>query len=104
MADSIYDSLKGILGDDAEEKINSALASLGASENASASAPMLDPKNMEYIMKIRGVLDELERTGDDNRSRLLTSLKPYMHGRRQQSIDSAIKLLNLTKLSSIFRM
>ena len=108
-SDSIYDSLKGILGDNAGEKINSVLSSLsdggGKEENESLSTVnnMINPKNMEMLMKLRNVIDEIETVGDDNRSRLLVSLKPYMRGKRQKTIDSAIKLLNLTKISGMFK-
>lgn len=101
MSESIYDSLKGILGDGAEEKINSVLGSL--SQESKPSVPSINPQNMEYLMKLRTVIDEMENVGDDNRSRLLVSLKPYMRSNRQKSIDSAIRLLNLTKLSGLFK-
>lgn len=114
--DSVYDTIKGLLGDNADEKINSVLNSLSSGSNSSndskgdmndedsaLSAPQLNLQNIDYLMKLRNVVDELGTVGDDNRSRLLMSLKPYMNGSRQKSIDSAIKLLNLTKLSALFR-
>lgn len=109
-SNSVYDTLKGILGDGAEEKISSVLGALGSgsggsgeSEKNLTSMPQINPKNVEYLMKLRNIIDELETVGDDNRSRLLVSLKPYMRNNRQKSIDSAIKLLNLTKLSGMFK-
>ena len=108
MDNSMYNTLKGLLGENPEEKINSVLNSLSDSgeektEPLSNVNNALNPKNMEYLMKLRNVIDEIENVGDDNRSRLLISLKPYMRGNRQKSIDSAIKLLNLTKLSGMFK-
>ena len=103
---SMYDALKGILGEDADEKISTVLNSIsGKNENESVSAlkNTINPKNMEYIMKLRSVIDEMENVGDDDRSRLLLSLKPYMRNNRRNSIDSAIRLLNLTKLSGLFK-
>jgi len=105
-SDSVYDALKGILGENADEKINSVLSSIsGKNENNTANSLQnaINPKNMEYLMKLRNVIDEMENVGDDNRSRLLMSLKPYMRNNRQQSIDSAIRLLNLTKISGLFK-
>ena len=103
---SMYDALKGILVEDADEKISTVLNSIsGKNENESVSAlkNTINPKNMEYIMKLRSVIDEMENVGDDDRSRLLLSLKPYMRNNRRNSIDSAIRLLNLTKLSGLFK-
>ena len=71
MAD-MMDTLKGMLGDDAEDKIKSVLGALGngnsnSSENDSGGAiepkkveaPQFNPENLEYIMKIKGIADEL---------------------------------------------
>lgn len=40
---------------------------------------------------------------DDRRITLLTALRPYMSPARADSIDRAIRLLQLSKLSRIFR-
>lgn len=102
MAD-MMDTLKGILGDGAEDKIKTAMSALGnVQNNNNEPAPQLNPESMEYIMKIKSIADELSNP-NDARSQLLMSLRPYMRGSRQKSIDNAVRLLNLTKISSLFR-
>lgn len=121
MANDIMSTLKGLLGDDAEEKIQSVLRSLQESDTepdapvaekaapaeetqtASAQKPALDLESIEYILKIKSALDEAGNANDD-RSNLLLSLRPYMREERQKGIDQAIRMLNLSKFSGLFRL
>lgn len=96
MADMI-ETLKGILGDNAEEKIGNVMEMLNSSENDGGTP------NVDLIQQAQGLMQQLSASGNDNRSRLLMSLKPYMRENRRHSIDSAVKLLNLTKLSHLFK-
>lgn len=121
---SAVNMLKSVLGDNADEKIKAVLSSLSdnsqdtssstaqpqsssSSENSfslaqSSSAPSggFDENTMKYLMKMKNVIDEMSH-GDDRRSNLLMSLRPYMRAERQQSIDNALRLLTLTRLSGI---
>lgn len=126
-------SLKGLLGDNADEKINmvmSALKNSNTSDNLSSVARGIDEsievndeksaipvsfsqnnnsglgilsnEGLEYMSKIKNIIDEMG-TANDPRSNLLMSLKPYMRTTRQKSIDNAIKILNLSRLSGILK-
>ncbi len=103
----IQDTLKGLLGDGAEDKIKTALdalASGGGEGNENTSVPSSLPQDaaaLGYITKIKGVLEELNTPPDDNRARLLMALRPYMRSGRQQGIDSALRMLNLTRLGGL---
>ncbi len=96
MADAM-ETLKGILGDDAEDKIKNVMSSISGS-----SAGGQD-NSLEYIMQMKDIMSKLVNNRDDPRSNLLMSLRPYMRNERRQSIDNAVRLLNLTKLSGLFR-
>lgn len=96
MADAM-ETLKGILGDDAEDKIKNVMSSISGS-----SAGGQD-NSLEYIMQMKDIISKLVNNRDDPRSNLLMSLRPYMRNERRQSIDRAVRLLNLTKLSGLFR-
>ena len=111
---SAMSMLKGILGDGAEEKIASVMQSLSSGGgDGSAEVPKIsetsqqgasggfDENTLGYIMRMKGIIDEMNRT-DDDRSRLLLSLRPYMREGRQKSIDSALKIMALTKISGVF--
>lgn len=112
---SAMDTLKNLLGDNAEEKIQTVMNSLSSDSTAqnlpAVSEPsenkavnIQDNQGLEYAMRIKGIIDELGHQNNDSRSNLLLSLKPFMRGSRQQSIDSLIRLLNLTKLTSLFKL
>lgn len=96
MADAM-ETLKGILGDDAEDKIKNVMSSISGS-----SAGGQD-NSLEYIMQMKDIISKLANNRDDPRSNLLMSLRPYMRNERRQSIDRAVRLLNLTKLSGLLR-
>ena len=96
MADAM-ETLKGILGDDAEDKIKNVMSSISGN-----SAGGQD-NSLEYIMQMKYIMSKLVNNRDDPRSNLLMSLRPYMRNERRQSIDNAVRLLNLTKLSGLFR-
>lgn len=107
---SAMDALKGILGDDAEDKIQSVMSSLAGGSNnsekvgglANLDTSGLNTGNLEFVMKIKNIMDQVGRS-DDSRSRLLMSLKPYMRTGRQRSIDNAIKIMSLTKFTGFLK-
>lgn len=109
---SAVNMLKGMLGDNAEEKIQSLMQGLGSSDNTAVdnardTVPLsntsggFDDDTLQYIMRMKGIIDEMSH-GNDDRTRLLMSLRPYMRAGRQKSIDNALKIMALTKLSGVF--
>lgn len=106
MANDMIDTLKGMLGDNAEEKIQTVLQSLqsGNSENeentvVSSSSSGITP---DYVSQMKNIINQIG-SANDSRSNLLLSLKPYMRAERKKSIDSAVKILNLSKLAGLFK-
>ena len=111
MAD-MMDTLKELLGDNAEEKISSVMSALGVSENktdapaptlpiseASAAADSISP---DMLLQAQKLLKQFSSAGNDQRTGLLMSLKPYMRKTRQSSIDNAVKMLNLARVLQLF--
>lgn len=140
-------TLKGLLGDNADEKINAVMNALKNSSNNSGNGGsvsdninsvvnsvndsievndergaipvsfssdnnggitqnannLLSPEGLEYISKIKGIIDEMG-SANDPRSNLLMSLRPYMRTNRQRSIDNAVKILNLSRFSGLFKI
>lgn len=97
------DTLKSLLGDNAEDKIKAVLGSLSSSSTSEESSykPPIDAATIGYVSKIKSALDELNTPPDDDRARLLLALHPYMRSERKRGIDSAVRMLNLTRLGSI---
>ena len=98
MAD-MMETLKGILGDDSEDKIKNAMSSLSLVGGNNGGNDI----SMEYLSQMKDIIGKLGNSNSDPRANLLMSLKPYMRTRRQGSIDSAVKLLNLAKLAVLFK-
>ena len=101
MSDAM-DTLKSILGDDAEDKIKDVVGSLSGGNGRNIQSSSLD--DMQYLMQMRDIVSKLTQSHNDARSNLLMSLKPYMREGRQKSIETAIKLLTISKLGGIFRL
>lgn len=116
MAEDMMSTLKGLLGDGAEEKIQSVLSALGDNNSAqppqedtqknispkSVTSPSITPEMLQYIGQFKGMIDDMGRA-NDSRSSLLLALKPYMRTGRQKSIDNAVKLLNISKMTGLFK-
>lgn len=100
--DDIENTLKSILGDDAEEKIKSALSSLGAPKPDSGATGNMDISPADFGLndaaRLKGMIEGMLSSRNDPRSNLLMSLRPYMRAERQKSIDSAVKLMGLLSL------
>ncbi len=108
------DTLKSILGDNAEDTIRSVMGSLsGGEEDRSGDAARteqnsaqnnIDPENLAYLMQMKELMTKFADSRNDSRSNLLMSLRPYMRDTRKRSIDSAVRLLNISKLAGLLRM
>lgn len=121
MSGDMMDTLKGLLGDDADEKISAVMSALGKGTQEEKSNAEIEPReesnaekkmqdksgineeSLQYIGQFKNMVDSMGRA-NDARSRLLISLKPYMRTSRQKSIDRAIRLLNISRLSGIFKL
>ncbi len=124
----LLNSLKGMLGDNADEKINAVVNILKSNNTQNGAESVIKPdddivitdkekatpvsgnqslpltaEGMEYIGKIKHIIDELG-SANDQRSNLLMSLRPYMRDERKRSIDNAVKILNLSRLSGLFKI
>lgn len=109
----MMDTLKGLLGDNADDKISGIMQILN-SDNTQSSSDAVSPKaeetpndapsiTPEMLMAAQGILSRLSSSGDDDRTKLLMSLKPYMNGTRKSTIDSAVKMLKLSEMSEFFK-
>ena len=100
MADAM-DTLKNILGDDAEDKIKTVMNSLSYAYNISS---LIERSTcLILIMLINIIMDSMAVNKNDPRTNLLLSLKPYMREGRKHSIDSAVRLLGLTNVTKMLK-
>lgn len=109
----MMDTLKGLLGDNADDKISGIMQILnpeGSQDvgNGSPNKTEIDTSDTpsitpEMLMMAQSIMSRLSSSGDDDRTKLLMSLKPYMNSKRQSTIDSAVKMLKLSEMSELFK-
>lgn len=105
----MLDTLKGLLGDNADEKLDGIMKIINPDGNpAPESVPNPPPPDTgeispEMLMMLKSVMSKMGNGAEDDRTKLLKSLKPYMRDERKGSIDSAIKMLNLSQFGELFK-
>lgn len=99
MAD-MMETLKGILGDDAEEKVKAVLGGLQSGTDNGSNVNL--GETGDYLSQIKSLASQMGKA-NDSRSNLLLSLKPYMRAERRSSIDNAVKILNLTRIAGLLK-
>lgn len=57
--------------------------------------------DFETIMKFKTIMDKMN-SKEDPRSKLLTSLKPYLKDSRKSKVDQYIQFLNMSKMIDVF--
>ena len=85
---------ESLLGDDGEGQKESAS---NDEENRQSFINSAD------IGRIMNVIGAYESKGNDNRAKLLLALKPHLSQKRQEKVDSAIKLLKLIEILPLLK-
>lgn len=100
----LVDNLMAMLGENSSDTIGQMLSALSDSKtegkdeekNESDTGIGFDPS---LFIKLQGLMGELNSSEQDNRSALLTAIKPFLSENKQPKVDQAIKLLKLTKIA-----
>jgi hypothetical protein len=97
MADDLQNKLNAILGNPEMMKaISSFAGGLGQSEDNNSSLGDMDLSGIQNIVSSMN-------NGSDSRINLLNALKPYMRKSRADNMDMAIRIIKLTKLTSLLK-
>ena len=100
--DDLNEKLAKLLSSpDSLQKIQSALAAVSAeptptTETSPSPLSTGGLPDMAALGKLMPLLSGMDKDDDD--TRLLKALKPYLHGKREQRLEEAMGLLKLTKL------
>ena len=74
------------------------LISTDETEDTSPSPPSQEsPLDLDMIMKLGSVFSELNQ--EDERSRLLNDLKPFLSDDKRGKVDRAVQLLKLARIA-----
>ncbi len=104
----LIENVMSALGDNPAETLSQMLSSLtdktdnsdeSSKETGKSTAQNdlgIDPS---MLLAIQGLLNQSNNNEKDDRSALLSALKPFMSEDRRPQIDRAIKLLHLSKLA-----
>lgn len=71
----------------------------GSQENTSNTTANID---METILKMKSIIDKVNKNQNDPRANLLRSLKPYLRNSRKDKLDQYVKLLSMTSIMDAF--
>ena len=69
-----------------------------SSSNSNNSMPDID---MATLMKMQSIMSKMKSSDNDDMSRLLLSLKPYLHDEKKDKIDEYIKLIKMGRLTQV---
>ena len=67
--------------------------------NTNSSIPNID---IETLMKIQNIMNKMKNSENDDMSKLLLSLKPYLRDTKKEKIDEYIQLIKMGKLTQLF--
>lgn len=67
------------------------------------SGGVTDPESLEMLFKLQQAMTVMKNSKSDDNVRFLQSLKPYLKERRQSKIDSAVKMLRLSKVIEVMK-
>ena len=100
MADEFQDKLNSILSNpDMMRAISSLAGSMnGGNEGVSSNTS----PSVDLSENLKSVISGLD-ADSDSRINLLNAIKPYMRSQRAGQVDNAIRILKLTKLTSLLK-
>ena len=54
------------------------------------------------LMKVQGMLSKLNSASDDDMTKLLFALKPYLRNEKKEKVDEYVKLVRMGKMTELF--
>ena len=98
--EDLSEKLAGLLSSpEGMQKIQSAMAALGGAlpqEETPPPPPAENGPDLAMLGKILPLLSNLNQENED--TRLLSALRPYLHGQRAQRLEESMRLMQLMRL------
>ena len=114
--DNIKDIISNFSNNSTEEKTNSSSTTIdpnmissllssfnNSSDNNNSNSEQTNNIDIETILKMKTIIEKMNKNQNDPRANLLRSLKPYLRSSRKQKLDQYVKLLSMTNVMEIFR-
>lgn len=67
------------------------------------SSRAFSPSDIDMLFKIKRIMAASNGARDNNRTRLLTALKPFLKSERQEKLEQAGRLANAAEVLKMFR-
>lgn len=82
---------------------NNCSNSQNSSQNSNEGSLDFPNIDIETMMKLQGVMSKMKSfNNDDDMSKLLMSLKPYLRNEKKEKVDEYIKLIKMGKITQAF--
>ena len=94
----IPDEIKNVINNLSSSNSDVSSKSAEDSELGSNSSPEFDINTM---LKMKSIIDAMNKEKNDPRANLLKSLKPYLKESRKEKVDQYIQLFNMGKVFEI---
>ncbi len=105
--DDLNEKLAQILNDpqsmDRIKKMTESLLGNDQKPSVSALSNINDMPDANEMQKIIGIMTRLKAESNDSRALLLKALKPNLSPKRQEKVDTAIKLLKIIELLPLLK-
>ena len=93
--------LSGLFGQSAEQPTGSGSALPPAAEPQPSPLDMLGADGMQTVMKIMPLLSKLKQ--EDDTTRLLRAIKPFLSEARQVKLEEAIRLIRIINILPLIK-
>lgn len=76
---------------------------VGSQENSNSEQSDFPNIDMETMLKLQNIMSKLKsNNSNDDMSKLLLSLKPYLRNEKKEKVDEYIKLIKMGKITQLF--
>ena len=104
-SENLIENIMSMLGDNPQEKISQILGSLTSNEsslptvteNTEGGEKNNDSFDISALLKLQSALSP--GGSDDDKTRLLAAIKPFLNDKRKPQVDQILKLLKLANVA-----
>ena len=104
----IPDNVKSMMNSFVSEQNNSSASSENSSNTTESNAQRNSDDSFEMpnidlntVLKMKSIVDSMNKQQNDPRANLLRSLKPYLKPSRKEKVDQYIKLFSMGKVFEV---
>jgi len=84
------------------EMLSSVISSFNNNSSDNSSKSEIPNIDIETILKMKSIIDKINKNQNDPRANLLRSLKPYLRTSRKDKLEQYVKLLSMTSIMETF--